>query len=234
MQDIALNADFGQRVVIATDSLAWAPSPVPSVLRRPLDRIGGEVARATSIVRFAPGSRFPVHEHGLGEEFFVLEGVFSDEEDHYPAGTYVRNPPGSRHAPYSSQGCTIFVKLRQMPRSERTRLVVDTSTAPWESESGLQRMRLFHSVHGEDVCLERLCAGASVASSAAGGEEILLLDGDLWDEDGAHGIGSWIRNPPGYSQLRHSRTGAQYWVKRGHLAKGPARNESRDQSVRHG
>lgn len=232
MLDISLNADFDQRVAISTDTLAWASSPVPGVFRRPLDRIGGEVARATSIVRFDPGSSFPAHEHGLGEEFLVLEGVFSDEEGDYPAGSYVRNPPGSRHAPHSNSGCTIFVKLRQMARDERMRLVVDTRTAPWDVERvpGLERMHLFTSVGGEDVGLERLCAGASVMPSAAGGEEILLLNGDLWDENGPHGIGTWIRNPVGYLRQRHSRSGALYWVKRGHLAKGLGRNESDKQS----
>ena len=72
--------------------------------RRPLDRIGEEVARATSIVRYAPGSRFSAHTHGGGEEFIVLDGVFQDEHGDYPPGTYVRNPPGTRHTPGSEPG----------------------------------------------------------------------------------------------------------------------------------
>ena len=65
-----------------------------------LDRIGDEVARATSIVRYAPGSSFARHEHAKGEEFLVLEGIFSDDSGDYPAGFYVRNPPGSGHTPF--------------------------------------------------------------------------------------------------------------------------------------
>jgi anti-sigma factor ChrR (cupin superfamily) len=91
-----INADFSQRVVIATNDLPWVPSPQAGVERRMLDRIGAEVARATSLVRYASHSEFPGHGHGMGEEFLVLEGVFSDEHGDYPAGTYVRNPPGSR------------------------------------------------------------------------------------------------------------------------------------------
>ena len=128
-----INADFIQRVVIATDTLPWIASPQAGIERRLLDRIGGEVARATSLVRYAPASTFPAHEHGLGEEFFVLDGVFSDEHGDYGEGTYVRNPPRSRHTPRTAGGCTIFVKLRQMPPTEAKRIVIDTAKATWEA-----------------------------------------------------------------------------------------------------
>ena len=82
-----LNADFSQRVVVHAARLAWVPSPIAGVERRMLDRIGDEVARATSIVRYAPHSHFSAHTHGGGEEFFVLEGVFQDEHGDFPAGS---------------------------------------------------------------------------------------------------------------------------------------------------
>ena len=110
---MALNADFGARVVIDTRVAPWIASPEPGVERKLLDRVGGEVARATSIVRYGPGSAFASHEHTLGEEFLVLAGTFADEGGEYPTGTYVRNPPGSRHRPFSTSGCELFVKLRQ-------------------------------------------------------------------------------------------------------------------------
>src|SRR6476661_2253843 len=134
-----INADFTKRVVLATNDLPWSPSPQAGVERRLLDRIGGEVARATSLVRYAPASAFPAHSHALGEEFLVLDGVFSDEHGDYPAGTYVRNPPGSRHSPRTAPGCTILVKLRQMAPSEKTRLVIDSTTAHWHpaAQAGL-------------------------------------------------------------------------------------------------
>ena len=62
-----LNADFSRRAVVHAASLAWTPSPIDGVERRMLERIGGEVARATSIVRYAPRSRFSPHTHGGGE-----------------------------------------------------------------------------------------------------------------------------------------------------------------------
>ena len=113
-----VKADFAERVVVPTYELPWLPSPQAGIDRRLLDRVGGEVARATSLVRYAPASRFPAHEHGFGEEFLVLDGVFSDEHGDYPKGTYVRNPPGSRHMPKTGPGCVIFVKLQQMQLDE--------------------------------------------------------------------------------------------------------------------
>src|SRR6516164_811579 len=118
MANDLINADFTQRIVIATETMPWIPSPQAGVERRMLDRIGSEVARATSLVRYAAASSFPAHEHALGEEFLVLNGVFSDEHGDYPAGTYIRNPPLSRHAPRTAPGCTILVKLRQMEPAE--------------------------------------------------------------------------------------------------------------------
>lgn len=105
-----------------------APAPMPTRLhadpghRAVVD--SGEVARATSIVRYSPGSRFSPHEHGGGEEFLVLEGVFSDEHGDDGPGTYVRNPVGSAHAPFSAAGCTILVKLRQMDPADQSRPAV--------------------------------------------------------------------------------------------------------------
>jgi hypothetical protein len=122
-----LNSDFGVRVAVHAARLNWAPSPIPGVHRRMVDRIGDEVARATSIVRYAPHSRFAAHTHGGGEEFLVLEGVFQDEHGDYPAGTYVRNPPTTSHSPGSAPGCTIFVKLWQFDPDDRTPVRIDTS-----------------------------------------------------------------------------------------------------------
>ena len=90
------------------------PPPIPGVERRLLERVGEEVARATSLVRYAPGSSFSPHSHDGGEEFLVMDGVFTDEEmGDFPAGYYVRNPVGSSHTPSSEEGCIIFVKLWQ-------------------------------------------------------------------------------------------------------------------------
>jgi anti-sigma factor ChrR (cupin superfamily) len=221
MSNELVNADFSQRVVLATDEMPWIPSPQAGVERRLLDRVGGEVARATSLVRYAPASSFPPHEHALGEEFLVLSGVFSDEHGDYPAGTYIRNPPGSRHAPRTAPGCVILVKLRQMKPTERVRIVADTAGAAWTQgdSAGVQQLLLHDDRDtGERVALERLEGGAHrLEVDCPGGEEIFILSGDLRDEHGSYGPGSWIRNPVGFHRHLTSSNGATYWAKRGHL-----------------
>ena len=221
MSNDRVNADFSRRVVLATEELPWIASPQAGVERRMLDRVGGEVARATSLVRYAPDSVFPEHDHALGEELLVLSGVLSDEHGDYPAGTYIRNPPGSRHSPRSAPGCTILVKLRQMRPEDRGRIVIDTAAATWRAGDAEGHARVVLYAAGDDgeaVTMERLDAGISLPPyDCPGGEELLLLTGELTDEAGTYRAGAWIRNPPGSRRRLSSGAGAVYWAKRGHL-----------------
>ena len=215
-----LNADMSRRVVIDTEETPWIDSPLPGVRRRMLERDGDEVARATSIVRYAPGSRFAEHTHGLGEEFLVLEGVFSDEHGDYSAGTYVRNPPGSRHRPRSGSGCTLFVKLRQMDPDDRCSVRIDTAGASWSqgTEEGLLVMPL-HSTERESVSLVKLEPGTRLGRhDHPKGEEVWVLEGVLEDDHGAYRKGTWLRNPPGSAHAPGSRDGCAFYIKTGHLA----------------
>ena len=151
-----LNDDFSMRIVARAADAAWTPSPQSGVDRRMLDRVGGEVARATSIVRYAPGSRFDRHVHAGGEEILVLDGVFSDESGDHAAGSYLRNPPGSAHAPFSHEGCLLFVKLRQFAPDDLASVRHDTRSLPWRQGlvPGLSVMPL-HSHDGVDTALVR-------------------------------------------------------------------------------
>lgn len=214
-----LHADLHQRVVLDTTAIPWDPSPMAGVERRMLDRSGEEVARATSIVRYAPGSRFDRHTHGGGEEILVLEGIFSDEQGDHEAGTYLRNPVGSSHAPFSVEGCTILVKLLQMHPADQLRVVIDTRNAPWVPGlvAGLEVMPL-HAFGSEHVALVRWAPGTVFQPHGhPGGEEILVLKGVFQDEDGHYGSGSWLRNPPGSVHRPWSAAGCTIWVKTGHL-----------------
>jgi anti-sigma factor ChrR (cupin superfamily) len=219
--DELLNADFARRAVVNSNAEPWQPSPSPGVERRKLDRIGGEVARASSIVRYAPRSSFPPHRHDEGEEFLVLDGVFSDEHGDYPAGTYIRNQPGSVHAPRTEPGCTIFVKLRQMDAQDSVRVVREQAELPWETlDASGARRALLHAdpLSRETVALEQLPPGyIGIPATCPHGEEILVLTGELADEHGKYGEGFWIRNPAGFRRTLRSAGGARYWVKRGHL-----------------
>ena len=214
-----LHADFSQRVVVSSDQLPWIDSPMPGVQRRLLERDGEEVARATSLVRYASGSQFSPHTHGGGEEFLVLEGVFSDEQGDYPAGTYVRNPVGSIHRPSSHDGCTIWVKLWQMHPDDQQRVAIDTTQMPWRPGlvPGLQVMPL-HAHGTESVALVKWAPGTQFQRHVHyGGEEIFVLDGVFEDEFGSYPQGTWLRNPSGSSHTPFSREGCLIYVKVGHL-----------------
>ncbi|WP_043369298.1 cupin domain-containing protein [Cyanobium sp. PCC 7001] len=214
-----LHVDRTQRVALDTNALAWTPSPLPGVERRMLERLGGEVARATSIVRYAPGSRFDRHTHGGGEEILVLEGTFSDEQGDHPAGTYLRNPVGSSHAPFSRAGCTLLVKLHQMHPADQQQLAIDTTRGTWVPGlvPGLSVMPL-HAFGSEHVALVRWAPGTVFQPHGhPGGEEILVLEGVFQDDQGTYPAGSWLRNPPGSAHRPWSEAGCTIWVKTGHL-----------------
>ena len=216
-----LNADFSKRVVIRPEDHEWVASPMPGVERMMLDRIGDEVARATSLVRYAPNSTFSPHVHGGGEEFFVLEGTFGDDHGRYPAGTYVRNPVGTQHTPsIGEDGCLIFVKLHQFEQDDQQPVVMDTRNAEWLPGlvPGLSVMSL-HEFEGEHVALVRWAPHTEFqAHTHWGGEEIFVIEGRFYDEHGEYPAGSWIRSP---DQSRHSpytrEDGALIYVKTGHL-----------------
>ena len=215
-----LNDDFSQRIVARAADAVWTPSPLPGVERRMLDRVGEEVARATSLVRYAPGSRFDRHVHGGGEEILVLEGVFCDEAGEYPAGTYLRNPPGSSHAPSSREGCLLFVKLQQFDPADTRSVRIDTRSAPWRRGlvPGLEVMPL-HSHDGVDTALVRWAPKTRFnPHTHPGGEEILVLDGVFNDEGGAYAAGTWLRSPRWSRHTPYTGPeGALIYVKVGHL-----------------
>jgi anti-sigma factor ChrR (cupin superfamily) len=214
-----INADLTQRAVVDTAALRWADSPMPGVARKMLERDGGEVARATSLVRYAAGSRFERHVHGGGEEILVLDGIFSDENGDYPAGTYLRNPPGSSHAPFSTAGCTLFVKLRQFAADDRARLVIDTNSAAWQDgKTDAYSEMLLHQHGAERIYLIKWHAGKSFPRHIhRGGEEIFILAGTYADEHGTYPKGSWVRAPVGSSHAPLPTDGALFYAKLGHL-----------------
>jgi len=218
-----LNADFSQRVAVHAARLAWTPSPTAGVERRMLDRIGDEVARATSIVRYAPQSRFSAHTHGRGEEFLVLDGVFQDEHGDFPTGFYVRNPPTSSHTPRSARGCTIFVKLRQFDPDDRTSVRIDTARTAYiavPERPGVELMPLFRDQR-ENVRLERWAPNAEIVLPATAGMELLVLEGGFGEEGESFEPQSWLRLPIGATlRARVGASGCRVWVKTGHLAHG--------------
>jgi quercetin dioxygenase-like cupin family protein len=215
-----VNADFTRRVVVHGAEEPWVASPMAGVDRRMLDRIGGEVARATSIVRYAPGSAFSAHTHTGGEEFMVLEGVFQDEHGDFPAGSYIRNPPTTSHTPSSAEGCVIFVKLWQFDLDDRTSVKIDTNkmaSVPDDERPGVAVMPLFEDGR-ESVRIETWAPGAEIGLDTPEGAEFLVLEGEFEESGERLRSQSWLRLPmEGRLDAKAGPRGAKVWVKTRHL-----------------
>jgi len=238
-----LFADLTKRAVVHGRNLGWVDSPTQGVQRRMLERDGDEVARATTIVKFVPGKTFPTHTHGGsdekagwcgGEEFLVLGGVFSDKiQGDYPVGCYVRHPVGSTHQPWSTPGCILFVKLRQMFDPRENLVKIDTLDSKlWQDvkeNPGRKILPLFQNkITGERVWMEEWTPGLLLPwIIPQGGEEFFVIRGEFSDEDGRYDSETWVRNPisrGGEKLLRqvpqklNSADRVTIYFKSGHLA----------------
>ena len=215
-----INAEFNKRVVVHSEDLEWMASPMAGVYRRPLDRVGGEVARATTIVKYDPGSHFSAHVHTGGEEFIVLDGVFQDEHGDFPAGSYIRNPPQSKHTPGSEPGCTIFVKLWQFDMEDRTHVRLNMNrmaSVPHKEFLGVSVTPLYADEH-EDVSFFTLEPNATLVVDAKAGAEALVLAGSITEKNDVLKKHSWLRVPEGGTiHAKAGTEGARLWVKTGHM-----------------
>ncbi|KPD10455.1 cupin domain-containing protein [Phaeobacter sp. 11ANDIMAR09] len=217
-----INANFDERAVVHSESQPWIASPMKGVDRRMLDRIGDEVARATSIVRYAPGSAFSAHTHTGGEEFLVLDGVFQDEHGDFPVGTYVRNPPTTSHTPSAAEGATILVKLWQFDPDDRTQLTIDTTAeAPRPVSDDVSEIPLFEDAR-ERVRIELWRPSAQVSVSDHKGFEALVIEGNFTEGGELFEKNAWLRLPPGMAlDASVGPEGARLWIKSDHLAEPP-------------
>lgn len=218
-----INGDISARAVAHTGSMQWTASPSGTVWRKRVHRVGPpESGQVTSVVRYEPRSSFPSHDHPDGEEILVLDGVFSDEHGDWPAGTYLLNPEGFRHAPFSDPGCLLFVKLRQFPGRDRNHVVIQTNDRDWQPTpiAGIARKPLYQQPGFPDAMhLEYWEQGAEPGSIAYDeGVELFVLDGEFADDDGEYSQGSWLRLPRGSAHHPRSREGCTLYVKTGGLA----------------
>lgn len=217
-----MNGNLSERVHMDTTRMPWSASPSGTVWRKRMHLVGRpESGQVTSIVRFDAASSFPAHDHPDGEEIFVLEGVFSDEYGDWPAGTFLLNPEGFRHTPYSAPGCVLFVKLRQFPGLNRRHVVVDSTTLPWEPSEfhGVQRKLLYEQDGFSDVTrLEHWAADTVLEPRIyAGGVEIFVLQGEFEDDEGRYRAGSWLRLPAGDSHSPRALTTCTLYLESGGL-----------------
>jgi quercetin dioxygenase-like cupin family protein len=210
-----LNDDLNLRTALHAASMDWVPSPARGVERRMLYRVGDEIARATSLVRFAPDSRFPLHTHGGGEEILVLEGVFSDETGDYPAGSYLRNPPGTAHAPSSRAGCVLFVKLWQFRADDAASVTLRPEDIAAREADGAAV--LFENPD-ETVSIQNWPPGAAILLPNRQGLELLILSGAMEADGETFEPLSWLRLPPPQDfRARAGAQGVRLWIKQGPL-----------------
>lgn len=213
-----INMDFKQGLVIETASMDWDQSPASGVWRKPLEREDRESGHTSSVVRYEAGAGFPEHQHPLGEEILVLEGVFSDETGDYGPGAYIRNPPGSRHQPFSKDGCTIFVKLNQFAANDLQVVRLNTRTQAWQPGIGGLEVMSLHAFEHEHVALVKWPARERFQMHRHfGGEEIFVLSGEFRDDFGIYPAGTWIRNPHNSQHCPFVEEETLIWVKTGHL-----------------
>jgi quercetin dioxygenase-like cupin family protein len=206
-----IRSDFTQSAMHAPADHDWVASPQPGVERVMLDRVGDEVAVATSLVRYAPGSTFPDHAHDLGEEYIVIQGEFGDEHGRYPVGTYVRNPAGTHHAPFSDPGCIIFVKLRQFDLEDQRQCVIALEASP--PAQGWHSIEL-HRYKDEVVQEIVAAAGTEVTLAAAPHiQEMLVLEGQVIWEGNPVPANGWIRVPAGSPLQFTSQTPSHLYTK---------------------
>ena len=224
MQELEdINADLSQHVVVNTQQMQWESSPSGTVWRKPLYRQGGEFGPVTSIVKYEPGGNFRSHTHPQGEEIYVLEGEFCDNHGRYPAGTYLLNPDGTQHAPYSDIGCTLLVRLRQYDGDKRKQLALNTHEMEWRQGmvEGLTVLPLYSQAeYPENMALVRWQPDTYFPEHThPGGEEILVLEGTFEDDHGEYPTGTWIRSPHLSKHKPYSKDGCLIYVRVGGLPK---------------
>jgi len=194
--DHRLNMDFDKPVQVLPDQCQWVASPADGVSRIPLERVSLESGHKTSFVQFKPGSYFPAHKHPLGEEIYVMEGVFSDQYGDYPAGTYIRNPPGSHHKPFTKEGCKLFVKLDQFQPDDMLKVVLRPEEQNWHPGIGNLRVSSLHTHGTESTALVWWPENEVFQPHTHwGGEEVVVIKGTFSDEFGEYPTGSWVRSP---------------------------------------
>ncbi len=214
-----INTDINERVILNATNLPWVDSPMPGVQRKMLARDGLEDGQATSLVKYDADSKFRAHKHPLGEEILVLEGTFEDHAGSYPAGTYIKNPAGSSHAPRSTDGCILFVKLRHLDLNDQCTVVLRPEDQHWQQGAvpGLRVLGL-DSFGTTNTAMVSWAPGTRFQRHRHfGGEEIFVVKGVFEDEYHAYPAGTWIRSPHMSVHEPFSRQGCLILVKTGHL-----------------
>ena len=169
-----------------------------------------------------------------------MDGTFHDQYGSFPAGSYVRNPIGTEHAPWvEDDGCTIMVKLLQMADPTPTELNTPTHVLLDKAKNDIGQhvqygtfAQIYSNMYtGEtvEVCWVNPSALLPADMKCVGGEELFIISGSLELDDASYGNGNfnkwgWIRFPPKTDETWRERqpliggnTGAIVYRKTGHL-----------------
>jgi len=213
-----INMNFDKVACVLPEDQDWIESPEDGVFRIPLEREFAETGHTTSFVKFNSNSFFSPHIHTQGEEIYVLEGIFSDENGDYPAGTYIRNPPGSSHKPFTKDGCKLFVKLDQFQSGDIEQVVIRPEDQIWQQGIGNLKVISLHTFGTESTALVWWPANEVFqAHTHWGGEEVVVIKGKFIDEHGEYPKGSWIRSPHMSKHFPYVEEETIILVKVGHL-----------------
>jgi quercetin dioxygenase-like cupin family protein len=223
MQTDPINSALDHVVTMATTTMAWVPSPALGVERKRLYRYGPpEAGQVTSIVRYLPGAAFPSHPHPRGEEIYVLKGVFSDATGDWPAGSYLLNPEGFEHSPYSDGGCELLVRLQQHP-GQRQRVALLPKQQHWASATEASAQCILSREQGfpDESLLYRWAAGGRVSVSGHRGCELFIIDGtgvlDIGGQHSPYKTGDWLRIPDGLSFTSQADTASTVYIRQHHF-----------------
>lgn len=222
MESKAIHGDLTAFCSMDTSKMEWTSSPSGTVWRKRVHLVGAaESGQVTSIVRYERNSNFPEHDHPDGEEILVLDGVFSDQQGDWPAGTFLLNPEGFRHAPFSREGCVLLVKLRQYPGLDRQQVAMDTHSLAWQPTAvqGVSSKPLYaQNGYADTMELQKWEAGADPGEVVySEGAEIFVIEGAFTDDTGSYANGSWLRFPAQARHHPHTRSGCTLYLKKAGL-----------------
>lgn len=213
-----LNMDFSKIACLLTKDQQWVKSSADGVSLVHLEREAEESGHTTSFVKLEPNTYFPQRVNTQGEEIYVLEGVFSDENGDYPAGTYLRNPPGSFQKPFSKDGCRLFIKTEQFQNDDTQHVVLRPEDQQWQQGIGNLKVLSLHVHKTESTALVHWPENEIFQPHTHwGGEEIVVISGRFIDEHGEYPAGSWIRSPHMSQHFPRVEEETLILVKVGHL-----------------
>lgn len=88
-------------------NVPWTPTRFPGIDAKTL-MDHPSTGLSTMLMRWAPGTRLPHHEHVAIEQSYVLQGSLIDHAGVCTAGNYVWRRAGSRHDAWTEEGCLVL------------------------------------------------------------------------------------------------------------------------------